>query len=142
VPIAQTPPGGALTYGDGSFVTVSLPANFFASTDGLTWSPGAFEEVYTGNISHGFNCFIVVGAGGLVLQSSPSVVPPRLQSSHSTNGLNLVLISEPGRAVDLQASSDLRSWGLWTNVTPTEGATTFSVSTAPSQQEFFRALAH
>jgi hypothetical protein len=145
VPIPKNLGTGGFTYGDSSFITVGVANGwyaFFASPDGVTWVPGIFAEVYIQNIAYGSNSFIVVGNGGLLLQSSPSVLPPRLQTSHSSNGLNLVLISEPGRPVDLQASSDLRSWTFWTNVTPAEGATTFSVPTTASPQKYFRAATH
>jgi hypothetical protein len=141
VPTAQTTDGNNLTYGDGSFITVGLPNIFYGSTDGITWVRGVFGEIYTQHIAHGFNSFIVVGAVGLLLQSSPSVLPPRLEANRSTNGQNLVLISEPGRPVDLQASSDLNSWTFWTNLTPIEGSTTISVP-AVGQKKFFRAAAH
>jgi hypothetical protein len=144
-PLVGKASGPALTYGAGYFMTLGNVNGYYAScgsTDGITWTPGILAEVYLQNIVYGDNSFIIVGYNGQVLQSSPSVLPPRLQTSHSTNGLNLVLISEPGRAVDLQASSDLRSWGSWTNVTPTDGATTFFVPTATGRQKFFRAVAH
>jgi hypothetical protein len=138
-------PTSALAYGNGSYVTVGAANGvrcFAESTNRSNWTLSVFSLTnMVQSVAGGDGSFVVVGVGGLILQSVPEVLPTRLRaiSGDQTNFV-LEIISEPGRLIMIQSSTDLVTWVTQTSITPTEDMTRLSFPTTSAPGNYFRAV--
>jgi hypothetical protein len=138
-------PTTALAYGNGSYVAVGAGngARCFAeSTNRSNWTLSVFSLTnIVQSVAGGGGSFIVVGNGGLIMQSVPDVLPARLRAipGDQTNVV-LEIISEPGRLLTIQSSTNLVTWDTGTSLTPSESVTRLTYPTTDSPRNYFRAV--
>ena len=137
-------PTSALGYGNGTFVAVGVGNGirwFAESTDGTNWISGVFSYPNSlQGVTFGDHSFVIVGSAGLISQSVPDTLPARLQAISVDQGMDLMIISEPGRAITLQSSADLRTWDTGFTFVPTTEVTQQHISTDQGNTKFFRVL--
>ncbi len=139
---SYTVPCDGISYGDGSFLAVGSANGtslFSASVDGSNWTSGVFFEQGVKSATFDGNSFVAVGASGLILQSIPDRLPVQLQMTKSAEGMDLVVVGDPGKTVDLQESNNLLDWNHWLTVTLSSGRTNVPVPATGKERLFLRA---
>jgi hypothetical protein len=154
-------PTTALAYGNGSYVAVGNgPRCFAESTNRSNWTlsvlwndpteftlnpvpsvppPGSLTNSVYG-VAGGDGSFVVVGNGGLIMQSVPDLLPARLRAIPGDQSIVLEIISEPGRPITIESSTDLVTWNTVTSLSPSEDVTRLSFPTTSSSRNYFRAV--
>jgi hypothetical protein len=85
-------------------------------------------------------------AFGQILANYPAPAiwsAPRIEASITTNRAQLVLEGERGRQYEIDQSTDLVNWNIWTNLTATDATVTLGLSpSSPAEVgRFFRGAA-
>jgi hypothetical protein len=144
-------PATALIYGNGSYAAVGVgngARSFGESTDRTNWTLSVFSlphipyavAVWLRGVAAGDGSFVVVGDKGLIMQSVPDVLPARLRVIPSDQAIVVEIISEPGRPLTIQSSTDLVTWVTQTSLTPSEDVTRLSFPTTSSPRTYFRVV--
>jgi hypothetical protein len=147
----ESVPTTALAYGNGSYVAIGHNNGvrcFAESTNLSNWNLSVFSlpdapysvAVWLGGVSVGEGSFVIVGSGGLILQSVPDVLPARLRVMPGVQSILLEIISEPGRPLTIQSSTGLVTWDTVTSLTPSEDVTHLTFPTTSSPGSYFRAV--
>lgn len=142
----QSVPYDAMCYGAGYFMTIGSANGvlcFSASADnGTNWTSGVLSEAGFGDVAYCNNSFLVVGASGLVLQSTPTVLPVQLQMTIGSNSMKLLAIAQPGKQFELQQSTSFSTWNHWLNLTNSTDVTQIPVTNSGPGSKFFRAISN
>jgi hypothetical protein len=144
-------PATALAYGNGSYVAVGgagTDACFAESTNRTKWILSVFSlpdgpyplTVFLRGVAAGDGSFVVVGDKGWIMQSVPDVLPARLRAMPGDQSIVLEIISEPGRPLAIQSSTNLVTWNTQTSLTPSEDVTRLSFPTTSAPMNYFRAV--
>jgi len=105
-----------IAYGNGVYIRGGEPYpygvnTFFVSTDGLNWQRNPINvKISLKDMAYGLGTFVAVGASGSILQSEDVRVPWLSGNLALTNGFEISVNGELGRAYRLQTSDDLRVW--------------------------------
>ncbi len=134
-------------YATGRFVAVCYSPNkpyspIFTSSDGVAWTqPNSGTTNALWGIAYENGVFVAVGRAGTILQSAP--VQPKLKVALLLVGgtVQATVSWLPWESLRIEASTDLTSWMLLTNLTTTSNAIAQFTDplAARSNRRFYRA---
>lgn len=122
--------------GNGSWVAFSV--------DGRSWrSRTAGAESDLTDIARQDGQFMLAGSHGMVLLSQP-VIPAEIASGTLTNlpgtGVQFTVTGQPGRVLDIQATSNLVDWSPLESITNTTGTVVITDPQPAQARRFYRAI--
>lgn len=135
----------SVAYANGNYVVVGDQGTVITSPDGITWNTPTYaadNDFY--GVVPAFGGFTAVGKDGVVLQSSESIVPPKLGPIELlARGAALVTVTAAaGQTNSIQASTDLVNWLTFTNLVLTNVVGQFVDPSAPGfPRRFYRTVA-
>jgi hypothetical protein len=116
--------GNDITFGNGTFLAASgfMKNGLLTTTNGVTWKRrSAMTNLDIDSAAFGKSTFVGVGPDG-IYQSEPVATPVITPLSlSSSNGVDLVISGEIGRAYRLQTTTDFITWSdrwSFTNTSP------------------------
>jgi len=138
--------GFRISFGNGTFVALARNGNdggvgIVSSTDGVTWTHRYSPYGYRlEGVTFGNDSFIAVGSSGTILQSGTLVqfLPTTARLGDGT--MRMILGSETGAVLALDASTNLVDWTPVATLTNSLGTVSYVDSDATNfNQRFYRA---